>query len=121
MEDISRGISRYANFAARTGAIAVGKLKAKVRPNPRDIKRMEIVFCGVDLRSGRLPPWPNLLNHKPRMRTALLRYARWIHRDLSQKHECFLRGINYKTYCSQRDRAADIIARRLNQAGLESW
>ena len=67
-------------------------------------------------------PWlAGPLMDYPDLRIALNEWITSVLRDESTKALCQRKGLVYTTFCTHRDRAAGIIAQRLNGAGVAVW
>jgi hypothetical protein len=81
------------------------------------VTRMEAILIG----NASLPAWLDLLKEAPDLRRVLKRWIKSELRGEATKELCRDRGWNYTTFMTHRDRAAGIIAQRLNAAGVEVW
>jgi len=105
------------------GTNTVGRMRARVQRSAREISNMEKVLLGHRSKDGRhLPAWPiGFLQDSDGMRRCLIASCIWKSRGLLAKKECKRRGWSYTTFRRRRDRAAEIIAFRLNEAQIEVW
>lgn len=82
-----------------------------------NITRMEMVLLG----SNGLPPWMELVREAPDLQKTLRIFIGAELRGDSAKELCIHHGWVYTTALTYRDRAAGIIAQRLNVAQVEVW
>lgn len=103
-----------------SGTNSVGRMKARIQRSARDISNMEKVLLGHRGKDGKEhPAWVvGYLNGSDGMRRCLVASCIWKSRGLLAKKECRKRGWSYTTFRRSRDRAAEIIAFRLNEAGI---
>lgn len=81
------------------------------------VTRMESVLLG----SHGLPPWMELVREAPDLQKTLRIFIGAELRGDSAKELCIANGWTYTTALTWRDRAAGIIAQRLNAAKVEVW
>lgn len=81
------------------------------------VTRMEAVLLGAD----DLPPWMELVREAPDLQRTLSIFINAELRGDSAKELCIHHGWTYTTALTYRDRAAGIIAQRLNAAGIPIW
>lgn len=79
--------------------------------------RMEMVMIGA----GGLPPWMDMLREAPDLQRVLHTWIKAELRGDAIKELCRDKGMVYTTFLTHRDRAAGIIAQRLNAAGVDVW
>lgn len=79
--------------------------------------RMEAVICG----DGDLPPWMDLVREAPDLQRIMRIWIKAELRGDAIKEMCRDRGMVYTTFLTHRDRAAGIIAQRLNAARVAVW
>lgn len=79
--------------------------------------RMEAVLLGAN----GLPPWLELVREAPDLQRTLRIFIGAELRGESAKELCIHHGWTYTTALTYRDRAAGIIAQRLNTAKVEVW
>lgn len=79
--------------------------------------RMEMVLIGA----GGLPPWLDLVREAPDLQRTLQIFIGAELRGESAKELCIHHGWTYTTALTYRDRAAGIIAQRLNTVGVDVW
>jgi hypothetical protein len=105
------------------GTNSVGRMRARVQRSAREISNMEKVLLGHRNKDGRnLPAWPiGFLQDSDGMRRCLVSWCIWEVRGWHAKKECKRRGWSYTTFRRLRDRAAEIIAFRLNEEGVDLW
>lgn len=82
-----------------------------------NITRMEMVLLG----SNGLPAWMELVREAPDLQHTLIIFINAELRGDSAKELCIHHGWTYTTALTWRDRAAGIIAQRLNAANVEVW
>lgn len=82
-----------------------------------NVTRMEMVLLGV----GGLPPWMDLVREAPDLQKTLRIFIGAELRGDSAKELCISHGWVYTTALCHRDRAAGVIAQRLNSAGVVVW
>jgi hypothetical protein len=82
-----------------------------------NVTRMEAVLLGAD----GLPPWMDLVREAPELQKTLRIFISSELRGDSAKELCISHGWVYTTALTYRDRAAGIIAQRLNAAKVEVW
>lgn len=88
------------------------------RPSSIEISRMEIVLLG----SSQMGPWLNgAIMGYPEHRDLLITSSMWQALRYSGREIADKLGMPESTYRSQRDFAAGIIARQLNNAGVKPW
>lgn len=92
------------------------------------ITQMEIVLLGHERGGRRFPMWLGGFMHGqdgPRncLEAYAMQTAYWGRRGkkFNEKKFCRRIGWNYQTYVSRRDRGAEILAYKLNAAGIECW
>lgn len=105
------------------GANPDGRMRVRMRRSAREISNMEKVLLGHRNKAGRdVPAWPvGFLQDSDGMRRCLIAWCIWEVRGCHAKKECQKRGWSYTTFRRRRDRGAEIIALRLNEAGVELW
>lgn len=81
------------------------------------VTRMEAVLLGTD----GLPPWMELLKEAPDLQKTLRIFISAELRGESAKELCLHQGWTYTSALTWRDRAAGIIAQRLNVAKVDVW
>lgn len=100
------------------GNIHQGRLKALIKPTALQISRMETVLLG----SGNIPGWLNgAVKAYPDHRHVLIAAVQGQARRYSGRDVSKWLGMPEATFRLHRDFAADIIARQLNRAGVQSW
>lgn len=82
-----------------------------------NVTRMEMVLLGAE----GLPPWMDLVREAPDLQRTLRIFTNAELRGESAKELCTSRGWTYTTALTHRDRAAGIIAQRLNAARVPVW
>ena len=82
-----------------------------------NVTRMEMVLLGSDS----LPPWLELVREAPDLQRTLTIFINADLRGETAKELCIHQGWTYTSALTHRDRAAGIIAQRLNAAGVDVW
>lgn len=82
-----------------------------------NVTRMEAVLLGAD----GLPPWMDLVREAPDLQKTLRIFIGAELQGDSAKELCVSHGWVYTTALTYCDRAAGIIAQRLNAAKVEVW
>jgi hypothetical protein len=82
-----------------------------------NVTRMEMVLLG----SNGMPPWMELVREAPDLQKTLRIFIGAELRGDSAKELCISHGWIYTTALTHRDRAAGIIAQRLNCSGVDPW
>lgn len=101
--------------AQRQQAIADG-VRPRIRPTPRQIRRMELVLLGDKQHSG----WvKRFMQDAPALRRVLVASSLWAASDYAYTAGCRRRGWAYSTFKRNRDRAAQFLADRLTEARVE--
>ena len=105
---------------ARTNG--VGRMRAKVQRTAREISRMEIILAGCTVNGAHRPAWATAyLSDNKVLRRALVEWCMWELFGWDTERECRRRGWAYSTFRRRRDNAAQIVADRLNAAGVPTW
>lgn len=112
-----------------SGTNTIGRMRARIQRKAREVSSMTAVLVGMKLPGGRqTKPWL----------AEFLRPASWEFRCLERfaidKAECNLRDVRYSmqksadrarcpknTFKSRVDRAAEMIAAKLNEMGVRAW
>lgn len=82
-----------------------------------NVTRMEMVLLGA----GGIPPWMELVREAPDLQKTLRIFIGAELRGATAKELCIHQGWEYTTALTWRDRAAGIIAQRLNAVPIEVW
>lgn len=112
-----------------SGSNKVGRMRAKVQRRSIEISRMEIILLGHDdNKGGHMPNWlggflMGLDGPRNCLEAHAVNSAFWNlkGKDFDAKRFCKRVGWSYWTYRSRRDRGAEIIALKLNEAGIGVW
>lgn len=104
--------------AQRKGETTMRKrLLARIKPNSHEISRSDMILFG----KGEHKAWLKLVAAYPDHRRILIAAVKGQARGLSGRKVAERLGMPLATFQRHRDYAADVIAARLNEKGIQRW